>query len=67
MCVKIIKSKSKLVVCYKFPYMDGLYKLDSGDELHFPVKGSTLTNAIRTHQIFHIIYILLVLNVTGKV
>jgi len=50
-----------LVVCYKLPYMDGLYKLDSGHEFHFPVKGSTLKNDIRTHQIFHIIYIFLVL------
>jgi hypothetical protein len=55
-----------LVVCYEFPYMDGLYKLDSGNEHHFPVKGPRLTNDIRTHQIFHIIYIFFVWNVTGK-
>ena len=55
-----------LAICYKFPYMEGLYKLDSGDEHHFPVKGPTLTNDTRTHQIFHIIYIFLVWNVTGK-
>jgi hypothetical protein len=56
-----------LVVCYKFPYMKDLYKLDSGDEHYFSVKGPRLTNEIRTHQIFHIIYIFLVWNVTGKV
>jgi hypothetical protein len=55
-----------LFVCYKFPYMEGLYKPNSGDEHHFPVKGSRLTNVVRTHKIFHIIYIFLVWNVTGK-
>ena len=57
-----------LVVCFKFPYhVDGLYRLYSGNIHHFPVKGPRLTNHIRTHQIFHTIYISLVWNVTGKV
>jgi len=38
--------------------MEGLHKLDSGDEHVFPVKGPRLTNDIKTSDISHNLHFL---------